>query len=165
MADDNLSAFSYQPRAFRHQPGDENSMSQTVPELLHQGLIMTALGMGLVFAALALLWGIMTLMTRLLKSKPESQEAEAEAGEIRPGPVTAAQSEPSPEDMLTAQRARVAAIATGVLMANALPRPFDVPARPDLEQGQVAPVWVAANRARALHAWQPHRAAEPGSPE
>ena len=32
---------------------------------------MTALGMGLVFAALGLLWGVMALMTRLFKAGPE----------------------------------------------------------------------------------------------
>ena len=36
-----------------------------MPELLRQGLIITAIGMGLVFAVLALLWGVMALLTRV----------------------------------------------------------------------------------------------------
>ena len=38
-------------------------MNQSVPELLRQGLIITAIGMTLVFAVLGLLWGIMALLT------------------------------------------------------------------------------------------------------
>ena len=42
-------------------------MNESVPELLRQGLIITAIGMTLVFAVLGLLWGIMALLTRVFK--------------------------------------------------------------------------------------------------
>ena len=42
-------------------------MNQSVPELLRQGLIITAIGMTLVFAVLGLLWGIMALLTRVFR--------------------------------------------------------------------------------------------------
>ena len=46
-------------------------MNPSVPELLRQGLIMTVLGMGLVFATLGLLWGIMALLTRVFEDAPK----------------------------------------------------------------------------------------------
>ena len=42
-------------------------MNESVPELLRQGLIITAIGMTLVFAVLGLLWGIMALLTRVFR--------------------------------------------------------------------------------------------------
>ena len=45
----------------------EDPMNQSVPELLRQGLIITAIGMTLVFAVLGLLWGIMALLTRVFR--------------------------------------------------------------------------------------------------
>ena len=45
-------------------------MNESVPELLRQGLIITVIGMTLVFAVLGLLWGIMALLTRVFKDAP-----------------------------------------------------------------------------------------------
>ena len=62
---------------------------------------------------------------------------------------------------LTEERARVAAIVAGALMANALPKPHDIPAGPAFEHGRTAPTWVSANRANNLQVWQsPRRRAE-----
>ena len=47
-------------------------MNESVPELLRQGLIITAIGMTLVFAVLGLLWGIMALLTRVFRDAPEA---------------------------------------------------------------------------------------------
>ena len=131
-------------------------MDQTVPELLRQGLIITALSMGLVFAALGLLWGVMALMTRL----PKPEEDKVDAAGARDNLAAAARAETSAEELLTAERSRVAALVAGALMANAIPIHLDVPTGPAFEHGRTAPIWVTANRASALRSWQPARAAE-----
>jgi len=38
--------------------------------------------------------------------------------------------------------------------------PVEVPLGPAFEHGRTAPCWITANRARALHSWQPPRATE-----
>ena len=124
-------------------------MNQNVPELLNQGLIMTVLGMGLVFAGLAVLWGLMALLAHLFKPEPEEAAEEAIP--------TAAVAALSPAAALTAERGRVAAIVAGALMANAIPLLMETPVGPAFEHGRTAPVWVSANRARALESWQPPR--------
>ncbi|MGC8781866.1 MAG: OadG family protein, partial [Anaerolineae bacterium] len=48
-------------------------IGQDVGELLGRGLVMTAVGMGLVFGALALLWGAIALLGRVFK--PEAAGA------------------------------------------------------------------------------------------
>jgi sodium pump decarboxylase gamma subunit len=138
-------------------------MDQTVPELLHQGLIITVLGMGLVFAALGLLWGIMALMTRLFRPEPEPEEPGAT--DFAAPPLAAATTEPPAEDPLTAERARVAALVAGALMANVVPLLLDVPIGPAFEHGRTAPIWVTANRARDMRSWQPPRVVETSAGE
>lgn len=129
-------------------------MNPTIPELLRQGLIITALGMGLVFAALGLLWGLMTLLTHIFREAAPASEAAA------PLPAELSAVEAATAEALTVERARVAAIVAGALMANAIPLPVDVPTGPAFEHGRTAPIWVTANRARALHSWQPLRVNE-----
>lgn len=144
-------------------------------DLLRQGLIITALGMGLVFAGLVLLWGVLALMGALSQARMTREEREAEEAtepsvsvSLAPGApplseaMTASTAPSDAADALTAERARVAAIAAGALLANALPLLFDVPTGPVFEHGRTAPLWVAANRARALPTWQPARRSEPG---
>ena len=58
---------------------------------------------------------------------------------------------------LTEERAQVAALVAGALLANALPRPIETPAPPDNAHGSAASAWVSTNRARALLPWQPRR--------
>ncbi len=134
-------------------------MNQSVPDLLRQGLIITAIGMTLVFAVLGLLWGIMALLTRVFRDAPPArlpQDSEADAG-VAPANVL-------PEvgilEALTVERGRVAAIVAGALMANAVPLLMEAPVGPVFEHGRTAPIWVSSNRARALQSWQPPRAAE-----
>jgi hypothetical protein len=61
---------------------------------------------------------------------------------------------------LTAERARVAAIVTGALMANAVSLSFEPPPGMTFEHGRTAPAWVTTNRARIMRAWQPPRFTE-----
>ena len=134
-------------------------MNESVPELLRQGLIITAIGMTLVFAVLGLLWGIMALLTRVFRDAPEAGLPTADETS-----VGAAQVMVLPEagtlEALTVERARVAAIVAGALMANAVPLLMEAPVGPVFEHGRTAPIWVSANRARVLQSWQPPRAAE-----
>jgi Na+-transporting methylmalonyl-CoA/oxaloacetate decarboxylase gamma subunit len=48
-------------------------------ELMNDALIIMAIGMGLVFIVILLLWGMMELLVKLIKDKPE---AEVEVPEI-----------------------------------------------------------------------------------
>jgi Na+-transporting methylmalonyl-CoA/oxaloacetate decarboxylase gamma subunit len=134
-------------------------MNESVPELLRQGLIITAIGMTLVFAVLGLLWGIMALLTRVFRDAPAAdlpQSGEVNAGVAQTGVLA----EAGTIEALTVERARVAAIVAGALMANAVPLLMEAPVGPVFEHGRTAPIWVSSNRARALQSWQPPRAAE-----
>lgn len=133
-------------------------MDQNVGELLRQGLIMTGIGMGLVFLALALLWGVMRLLDVLLRDRPGANEDAAGSAQANVAQATAADAQAAAA--LTAERARVAAIVAGALVANALPLLLEPPAGPAFEHGRTAPSWVTANRARTLGAWTPPRALE-----
>jgi Na+-transporting methylmalonyl-CoA/oxaloacetate decarboxylase gamma subunit len=165
-------------------------------ELMRDGLAITVVGMGMVFAGLLLLWGVVALLGRVFPEKtagvaptartPAAEGARAgdaanpdgplvvivplagssEATALRPvsatSAVAAAAGGPSrpAEETLTEERARVAALVAGALLSNALPMRFEVPTGPIFEHGRTAPLWVAANRARALPSWQPARRAE-----
>lgn len=126
--------------------------------LFQQGLIISAIGLTLVFAALALLWGLMRLLTHVLAEKAEPQPMpsmaleEADAAEAQAALEAAAE--------LAVERGRVAAIVAGALLSNALPLLFEAPTGPAFEHGRVAPSWVTGNRARTLHSWQPPRVVE-----
>ena len=122
-------------------------------DLLRQGLMISVLGMGLVFVGLGALWGMMALLTRVFR--PEAEEA---AGRETPE-VVVAESCPDSGAALTAERARVAAMVAGALLAHALPWQPDVPAGPAFEHGRTAPSWVSTNRARIMRPWQPPRPA------
>lgn len=131
-------------------------MNQDTLELLRQGLIITVIGMGLVFAALTLLWGTMRLLSLVFREKET-----AEAG-AQPSPETsAAAAGPDPAvELLTAERAHVAAIVAGALLSNALPLLFEPPPGPTFEHGRSAPSWVVGNRSHALQRWHPPRKPE-----
>jgi Na+-transporting methylmalonyl-CoA/oxaloacetate decarboxylase gamma subunit len=133
-------------------------MNPTVPDLLRQGLIITVIGMALVFAVLGLLWGIMALLTRVFRDAPDTDKpqgsgasAATQAGEL---------SKAGAMDALTVERARVAAIVAGALMANASLLVKETPVEAVFEHDRAAPIWVSSNRARTLQSWQPPRAAE-----
>jgi sodium pump decarboxylase gamma subunit len=126
--------------------------------LILVGLTITAIGMGLVFAALALLWGLLRLLNTVFadneEPRPELSMAMEEAD------AADAQAALEATAALTDDRARVAAIVAGALLSNALPLLFEAPTGPTFEHGRSAPSWVTSNRARALQTWQPPRARE-----
>ena len=134
-------------------------MDASVPELLRQGLIITVIGMTLVFAVLGLLWGIMALLTRVFRDAPAARlpQVDETDGGVNQASVVA---EVGIVEALTVERARVAAVVAGALMANAVPLLMEAPVGPVFEHGRTAPIWVSSNRARALQSWQPPRAAE-----
>ncbi len=131
-------------------------MNQSITELLSQGLIIFVLGMGLLFAGLSVLWGLIALLSRLFRPGPEEAE-DGKAAEVAPPAATAPVAAVSTAEALTAERGRVAAIVAGVLMANALSLGMEAPTGPAFEHGRTAPSWVSTNRARALQSWQPPR--------
>jgi Na+-transporting methylmalonyl-CoA/oxaloacetate decarboxylase gamma subunit len=59
----------------------------TINETFQAGLVITAIGMGLVFAAIILLWGLMTLMVRIGSKleNPKTNGILAEEPAIKPG--------------------------------------------------------------------------------
>jgi Na+-transporting methylmalonyl-CoA/oxaloacetate decarboxylase gamma subunit len=118
--------------------------------------------MGLVFAALGLLWVLLRLITSLFADKDEPQPELSLA--MEEADAADAQAALEAATALTDERARVAAIVAGALLSNALPLLFEAPTGPTFEHGRSAPSWVTSNRARALQTWQPPRASEGNSP-
>jgi Na+-transporting methylmalonyl-CoA/oxaloacetate decarboxylase gamma subunit len=148
-------------------------------DLLRQGLAISVVGLALVFAGLALLWAAVAVMGAIARARLSAQERAARestvpavsVSTVSGAPAVLAPVDVSPRDAasqdaavgLTQERARVAAMVAGALLANALPIVFDVPTGPVFEHGRTAPLWVAANRARALPTWQPARRPEAGN--
>jgi sodium pump decarboxylase gamma subunit len=131
-------------------------MNQNIGDLLGQGLAITVVGMGLVFAALALLWGAIALLGRVFRSR-EANAVKHVSVNVTAAPMTETE---LARAALTNERARVAVIVAGALMANAVPLHLEPPAGPTFEHGRTAPAWVTTNRARVMRPWQPPRAAE-----
>jgi Na+-transporting methylmalonyl-CoA/oxaloacetate decarboxylase gamma subunit len=121
-------------------------MNGSTGSLLGQGLVIAAVGMGLVFAVLVLMWGMVALLQRLAPVSPPPAP-EPDSPSVEQGEAAA----------LTAERAQVAAVVAGALMANALPLHLEPPVGPTFEHGRTAPIWVTANRSRTLQSWQPPR--------
>ncbi len=125
------------------------------------GLQTTVLGMGLVFALLALLWGLLTLVLRLDKTPAERLPNAAPAGELR-SPVLAeagvgAQAdEPNPALVQGIDAELLAAILVATLTHRAVRRREAAPAMRSYWPGSLlyASRWVGAGRARQNHSWQ-----------
>lgn len=128
---------------------------QNTGELLRQGLALTVVGMGLVFSALALVWGVIAALGRL--SSREIEKITQAAPQTEAG---VPQGTEMHEAELTAERARVAAIVAGSLMANAMPLLLEPSPGPTFEHGRTAPAWVTTNRARVMRPWQPPRSTQ-----
>ncbi|MCU0508890.1 MAG: OadG family protein [Anaerolineae bacterium] len=133
-------------------------MNPPASELIPIGLAITAIGMSMVFAALALLWVLIRVITSVFADKEEPQPELSMA--IEEADAADAQAALEAAEALTAERARVAAIVAGALLSNALPLLFEAPTGPTFEHGRSAPSWVTGNRARALQSWQPPRVSE-----
>lgn len=85
-----------------------------------QGLLITAIGMGLVFAVIILLWGLMALMMRVTSRDPQMDDQVAED----PLPIV-----PDVSEMKLAERRRraaAAALAVGIAMADRKPRTTEI---------------------------------------
>ena len=63
-------------------------------ETLKQGLLITVTGMGIVFAMILVLWGIMVLLVRLT-NRPEAEEVVEETATVLPEPVAVTETEDS----------------------------------------------------------------------
>jgi Na+-transporting methylmalonyl-CoA/oxaloacetate decarboxylase gamma subunit len=110
--------------------------------VLNQALWITLIGMGLVFVAILLLWGLMALLVRVLAERPAP--ADEPAASAAPGQSAI------PEDALLLarkRRAAAAAVAAALAAAEARPRPR-ITARPTPASG--ISLWQAAHRAGQL---------------
>jgi hypothetical protein len=130
-------------------------------ENLAWGLQMTALGMGLVFALLGLLWGLLTLVLALDKEpvvvvSDELANAQAERiAAVADGAVGAQVPEPPTVHGLPADL--VAAILVATMKHKLTLRRQAAPVMRSYWPGSqlFASRWVAAGRARQNHSWQP----------
>lgn len=111
---------------------------------LSNALIITGIGMGLVFVAILLLWGLMGLMGRFIKDRPEAAETE-EAPETTPAVV---QPEPTAvrAALTAAAKAKAASAAVAVAMALTAAKKIGSQ-RPDTS----VTGWQAALRANRLN--------------
>jgi len=125
-------------------------------ELLREGLIITVIGMGLVFAALGLLWGIMAGMQRLfppgkkrfvsLWQRWRGQIATPVAEEAVAAPVAEAKAGPT--------GAELAAIITALALWR------EEEAAEEAIGWRLPPLltrWMAVGRSRQLQSWSPRR--------
>ncbi len=109
-----------------------------------QGLQITVVGMGLVFGALVLLWGLMALLTRLSQIRPRrSRRQQAAAAETAPAAGAHA---PTPQE--------IAAIATALWLLRA---EHEAEAALRWRLPPVLTRWVAVGYSRTLRSWQPRR--------
>lgn len=130
-------------------------------ENLAWGLKMTVLGMGLVFALLGLLWGLLTLVLALDKEptaavvdEPLNAQAEGVAA-VTDSTVEAKAPEPPTVNGLPADL--VAAILVATLKHKLTLRRQAAPVMRSYWPGSqlFASRWVATGRARQNHSWQP----------
>ena len=123
------------------------------------GLQTTVLGMGLVFALLALLWGLLTLVLRLDTTPAERLPNATPANEPRsPGLAGAGAhaDEPNPAQVQGIDAELLAAILVATLTHRAVRRREAAPAMRSYWPGSLlyASRWVGAGRARQNHSWQ-----------
>ena len=122
------------------------------------GLQITALGMGLVFALLAMLWGLLTLVLRLDKPPapalapapaPDTAAAAADGESVAPAEL-APSAASGPEGEL------LAAIVMAALAHRAVRRREAAPAMRSYWPGSLlyASRWLGAGRARQNQSWQ-----------
>ena len=127
----------------------------TTGQLLQSGLVITAWGMGIVFASLALLWALMRLLTSVF---PDRLEPPSEIALSAEGTILAEQ-HVAVDAALTAERAHVAAVIAGALLSNALP--MEATTRSAFKPGRTVPSRVPDSRTRAPQSWPSSRVAKP----
>ncbi len=130
-------------------------------ENLGWGLQMMALGMGLVFGLLALLWGLLTLVLRFDREPQAAGEPAAigdDAGAAAAASDAAVSAQPAPRvatiDGMDADL--VAAILVAVLRHKEVRRAQAAPAMRSYWPGSLlyASRWVASGRARQNTTWE-----------
>jgi glutaconyl-CoA/methylmalonyl-CoA decarboxylase subunit delta len=118
-------------------------------ENLGFGLEITLLGMGIVFALLALLWGVLALLLRFDRSPESSATTHMATDE-------AYESSPAVQDMTHGlDRDTLAAITIAVLAHRAIRRKQAAPAMRYYRPGSLlyASRWLVAGRARQNRSW------------
>ena len=108
-------------------------------ETLRQGLLITLIGMGIVFAMILILWGIMVLLVKLT-SRPEKEEAADE--------VATSLQEPEPVAVPSAGDA--SALAAAIAVAYALSAKPKTAFAADTQSIQTGSTWLAAGRAQQV---------------
>jgi Na+-transporting methylmalonyl-CoA/oxaloacetate decarboxylase gamma subunit len=131
-------------------------------ENLGWGLQMTVLGMGIVFALLAVLWGLLVVVLRMddpLAAGAVAPQAESGAAEPRTDADavgTAAASLPTMPKVQGMDADLVAAIMVAVLTHEIVRRQEAAPEMRSYWPGSLlyASRWVASGRSRQNHSWQ-----------
>lgn len=95
----------------------------TLGENLKNALVVTAVGMGITFAAIVVLWWLMAAAVRLPMPAEAAEDEGADAG---PAPAPAAEPETEPEGDLRPQAA-AAAVAVALALADEAPHPLQAP--------------------------------------
>lgn len=108
-------------------------------ETLKQGLLITVTGMGIVFAMILILWGIMALLVKLT-NRPEKEEAAEEA----------AASLPEPEPATVTSQGDASALAAAIAVAYALSVKPKTAFAADIQSIQTGSTWLAAGRAQQV---------------
>jgi Na+-transporting methylmalonyl-CoA/oxaloacetate decarboxylase gamma subunit len=109
-------------------------------------LVVTGIGMLMLFLALAILYGLMYLMTTLIKDRPKAGEVEQEATGVRQDAGRVEQGARSVEPEAGDGRRRAAVI--GVALARA-ELELSLAAAPEVEAGPSA--WQQYHRQRVLN--------------
>lgn len=107
--------------------------------VVQQALIVTVIGVVLIFVALFVLWGLMAALVRVTTPRTQLQEETVGVGAeaLIPAPVAVGQG---------ARRAAVAAVAVALALAAQEERSSSSPQRP---QGPISP-WQATIRGNAM---------------
>ncbi len=106
-------------------------------ETLKQGLLITVTGMGIVFAMILVLWGIMVLLVKLT-NRPEAEEAVEETAAVLTEPAAAAAS------------GDASALAAAIAVAYALSAKPKTAFAADTQSIQTGSTWLAAGRAQQV---------------
>ncbi|HEY9122544.1 MAG TPA: OadG family protein [Brevefilum sp.] len=106
-----------------------------------QGLLITAIGMGLVFAVIIFLWGLMALMMRVTSGRKQEQNS-LEEPPAMDAPVM-------PEIQKTEAQRRAAAAATAVGIALSVQKVQAAQTSED-RSGELSP-WQAVHRPRQFN--------------
>ena len=112
-------------------------------ETLKQGLLITVTGMGIVFAMILVLWGIMVLLVKLT-NRPDAEEAVEENATILLEPIA------------VSATGDASALAAAIAVAYALSAKPKTAFAADTQSIQTGSTWLAAGRARQV-ARQIHR--------